>query len=196
MQTKRITAKPRPKIRKCKVCRSDYVREKLDQQVCGYQCGLALHRTRQKAAEERRRLKARREHREQKQALKTRQQWLQEAQAAFNGYIRERDGGPCISCQRSHTGQYHAGHYRSAGAMPSLRFNTHNVHKQCSACNNHLSGNMIEYRINLIAKIGQDRVEWLESSHPLRSFDVDYLRRVKRVFAKRARHIRRLRNDG
>ena len=38
------------------------------------------------------------------------------------------------------------------GAMPSLRFNTHNVHKQCSACNNHLSGNMIEYRINLIAK--------------------------------------------
>lgn len=185
----KTSRKPKP----CRQCRETFTPSRPLQKVCSPSCALAQSRDKAKAIEAK---QAAKRQRERKAELKPRSKWLQEAQAAFNGYIRERDGGPCISCQRSHTGQYHAGHYRSAGAMPSLRFNTHNVHKQCSSCNNHLSGNMIEYRINLIAKIGQDRVEWLESSHPLRSFDVDYLRRVKRVFAKRARHIRRLRNDG
>jgi len=109
--------------------------------------------------------------------------------------VRLRDSGPCISCQRHHDGQYHAGHYRSVGAMPSLRFNTWNIHKQCSACNNHLSGNMIDYRINLIGKIGQARVDWLEGPQETKSMDIVYLRRIKSVFTRRTRHIVRLRGE-
>ena len=37
-----------------------------------------------------------------------------------------------------------------------------NVHLQCSVCNNHLSGNLINYRTNLVKKIGLEHVELLE----------------------------------
>ncbi|TEW24926.1 recombination protein NinG, partial [Histophilus somni] len=98
-----------------------------------------------------------------KERLKSRSERLKELQGVFNRFIRLRDKNlPCISCGRYHQGQWHAGHYRSVGACPELRFNEDNVHKQCSVCNNHKSGNVIEYRINLVAKIGVERVEFLE----------------------------------
>ena len=89
---------------------------------------------------------------------------VKRAQVSFNSYIRKRDDREaCISCQRHHEGQYHAGHYRTVGANRGLRFNEDNCHKQCSVCNNHLSGNIADYRINLIKKIGVERVERLEN---------------------------------
>lgn len=101
-----------------------------------------------------------------KKRLKSRADWLREAQASVNRYIRLRDAGkPCISCGRHHQGQYHAGHYRSVGACPELRFELNNIHAQCAPCNNHLSGNIVAYRQGLIQKIGVGMVEWLESSH-------------------------------
>ena len=154
---------------------------------CSIQCGVELGRERAQAALLKRQAK---EQRERKVALKPRSRWLQEAQAAYNLWVRERDAGqPCISCQRHHEGQWHAGHYRSVGAMPSLRFNAYNVHRQCSACNAHLSGNLVEYRLNLIRKIGQERVEWLEGPHETRKFDIVYLRRVKSIFTRRAKQL-------
>lgn len=100
---------------------------------------------------------------ERKEKLKSRAEWLRDAQAVFNKFIRLRDKDqPCISCGRYHQGQYHAGHYRSVGACPELRFCEQNVHKQCSVCNNHKSGNIIEYRINLVRRIGQSAVDFLE----------------------------------
>jgi hypothetical protein len=85
-----------------------------------------------------------------KEGIKSNTQLLNEAQKEFNAYIREVDKNePCISCQRFHDGQYHAGHYLSVGAHPELRFNEDNCHKQCSVCNNHLSGNQLNYRKEL-----------------------------------------------
>jgi len=85
-----------------------------------------------------------------------------EAQAAFNSYIRYRDSKePCISCQRYHDGQYHAGHFKTTKARPDLRFNVDNCHKQCAPCNNNLSGNIGEYITHLINKIGQQRFDEL-----------------------------------
>jgi isocitrate dehydrogenase kinase/phosphatase len=55
------------------------------------------------------------------------------------------------------------------------------------------SGNVVEYRIRLVDKIGQERVEGLEQSNKVRTFDIDYLKRVKRIFSRRARHYKRLR---
>jgi hypothetical protein len=77
--------------------------------------------------------------------------------------------------------------------MPSLRFNTYNCHKQCAPCNNHLSGNLVEYRANLINKIGQARVDWLEGPQDTKNMDIEYLKRIKRIFSKRARLVGRLR---
>jgi isocitrate dehydrogenase kinase/phosphatase len=55
------------------------------------------------------------------------------------------------------------------------------------------SGNVVEYRIRLVNQIGAARVEALEQSNEARTFDIDYLRRVKRIFSRRARHYKRLR---
>ena len=144
---------------------------------------------RAKAAKER---KAKQEHRKRKQALKSRSEWLKEAQAIFNKYIRLRDvDQPCISCQRHHQGQYHAGHYLTVGARPELRFNPKNCSKQCSACNLHLSGNLINYRINLIKKIGLEEVEKLEGPHEplklsieeIKELIAEYKAKVKELLA-------------
>ena len=92
--------------------------------------------------------------------------WKKKIQTEFNKYIRLRDKDkPCISCGRHHQGQYHAGHYRSVGACPELRYDERNCFKQCAPCNNHLSGNLIEYRINLVKKYGQSAVDFLEGKH-------------------------------
>ncbi len=161
---------------------------------CSLQCGVELGRERMEKARAKRQAKALRE---RKVTLKPRSKWLGEAQVAFNGYIRARDEGrPCISCGRHHNGKWNAGHYRSVGAMPSLRFNAYNVHRQCEPCNSYLSGNLVEYRINLIHRLGQDRVDWLEGPHPTRNLDIVYLRRVKSIFSRRAKQLARRRAHG
>jgi hypothetical protein len=76
---------------------------------------------------------------ERRMAVKPISYFIKQAQHAFNEFIRYRDRDfPCISCGRHHDGQYHAGHFRTTGASPELRFDEDNCHKQCSACNNHL----------------------------------------------------------
>ena len=133
----------------------------------------------------------RRETKERRDKLKSRSQWLSEAQAAFNKFIRERDKDePCISCQRFHNGQYHAGHYRSIGACPELRFEEMNVHKQCAPCNNHLSGNAIDYRINLVKKIGVENVEWLEGNHELQKLTIDEIKEIKTKYKNKLKELK------
>jgi hypothetical protein len=59
------------------------------------------------------------------------------AQDAVNAFIRERDKHkPCIvhgyECPYASTG-WHAGHFKSVGSHPELRYNTWNIHKQCAS---------------------------------------------------------------
>ena len=116
--------------------------------------------------------------------------WLKKAQAAFNAYIRARDAGrPCISCGRHHEGQYHAGHYRTVGANPELRFEEANCHKQCSVCNNHLSGNLINYRIGLIGKIGQESVDWLEGPHEPKKYLIEDLKAIEKTYKEKIKNL-------
>jgi len=122
--------------------------------------------------------------------LKDRSKQLKLAQSAFNKYIRLRDKDlPCISCQRHHNGQYHAGHFKSVGAHPELRFNENNNHKQCAPCNNHLSGNQLEYRINLIKKIGLDKVEALECWSGAKKYTIDEIIEVKDKYLRKCKKL-------
>ena len=98
-----------------------------------------------------------------KEKLKTTSDHLQEAQVIFNTFIRLRDKNEsCISCPRPLVNKYDAGHYRSVGNNPELRFDEMNCNAQCVYCNQHLRGNAIEYRIRLVKKIGVKEVERLE----------------------------------
>lgn len=175
-----------PKPKKCKVCGIKFTPWRTTQVVCSTKCA-TIHT--QKAKEK----KIAKDTREQKERLKSRQDWLKEAQAAFNRYIRARDAGrPCISCGRHHQGQIHAGHFRTVAAASAIRFNTYNVFAQCAPCNNHLSGNLLMYRESLVKKLGVERVEWLMAQTQPRSYDIEYLKRLKRIFNKRARHVEKL----
>ena len=117
--------------------------------------------------------------------------WLKKAQASVNAYVRKRDELlPCISCQRHHTGQYHAGHYRSVGSAPELRFEVMQIHKQCAPCNTHLSGNLINYRINLIEKIGQDAVDWIEGPHEPKRYRIEDLKEIDREYRDKLKELK------
>lgn len=115
-----------------------------------------------------------------KEKLKSRNDWLNEAQRVFNAYIRARDGNICISCgTQSPDIQYCAGHYRSRGAAPQHRFNEDNVHSQCNHhCNLRLSGNIVNYRPALIKKIGLAAVEALENDNSARYYAIEDIREL------------------
>src|SRR4051812_17583879 len=107
-------------MRKCQACKLKYEPVRPMQAACSTPCAISLARTKQDKLQ-------RKITREAKQRLKTRAQWLREAQAAFNAYIRCRDTDlPCISCgdftPMTRGGDYDCGHYRSTGANPELRF--------------------------------------------------------------------------
>ena len=79
----------------------------------------------------------------------------------FNSWVRNRDAGlGCISCGSFN--QIQAGHFYSAGKHDSMRFEEDNVNSQCKHCNYFMSANLLNYRKNLIKKIGAERVERLD----------------------------------
>lgn len=97
---------------------------------------------------------------------------IAKAQVKFNKFIRERDKGQkCISC--GNKSELQAGHFYSAGHYSHMRFNEDNTHGQCKSCNYYKSGNLIEYRKNLIKKIGEERVKELDRLSENRSMKLN-----------------------
>ena len=115
------------------------------------------------------------------------------AQKVFNTYIRMRDKDlPCISCDYSGIGrQWHAGHYKPRGGNSLLAFSEKNVHRQCSICNNHLSGNLVPYRANLIIKIGLDEVGLLESQNTIKKWSVEELQDIIKTYRQKLKKLQR-----
>lgn len=181
---------PRPKT--CSVCKAEFTPVRSLQKVCGPACALAHAK-----AKESRQRKAiekveRREIRVQKQRLKSRAEHLRETQAIFNQWIRLRDAAePCISCGRHHDGQYHAGHYRTVASAPELRFEPLNAWKQCAPCNNHKSGDIVNYRANLVQKLGAERVEWLEGPHEAKRYTIEDLQAMKAHYRALIREMKK-----
>jgi hypothetical protein len=179
----------RLKPKRCKACGIEFTPFDGFQRVCcPVPCGLEWARSERERKE---RQRAAKQLQADRTRIKPKAKWLKEAQTEFNRFIRLRDASaklPCISCQRHHKGQYHAGHYLAVGmggASP-LRFTEDNCHRQCSVCNNHLSSNAIMYRINLVKKIGLERVEWLEGPHPALKLTIDDIEAIKLKYAAKA----------
>jgi len=175
----------KPRKKKCKVCGEKFQPEQPIQEWCTIDCAIKL-------IEIKRDKKRRKETRHRKEGVKSLSELLKEAQTAFNSYIRERDKDlPCISCGRHHDGQYHAGHYKTVGAYPELRYEELNCHKQCAPCNNHLSGNILEYRKRLIERMGIDGVEWLEGPHEPKKYTKEDAREIKAKYLKLTRELKK-----
>jgi hypothetical protein len=184
------------KPKKCRHCGNLFTPRVSMQVSCSVDCAIGIAKKKRVKSDKVALSTKKRELIAAKQAIKSRSDWMKEAQQAFNAWIRERDKDlPCISCQRHHTGQYHAGHYRTTKAAPELRFNENNVNKQCSVCNNHLSGNILEYRINLIRKIGIELVEWLEGAHQPKKYTIDDLKAIKSEYKEKLKQLTKANNE-
>ncbi|MDF9616994.1 recombination protein NinG [Pseudomonas entomophila] len=189
------------KLKKCKACEERFRPSMTTQKVCSVACALAMSKDSklQKVAAKAITQQSRKDTQARREKLKTRREHMAEAQTAFNAYIRERDAGlPCISCDSlpsDHdliTGsRWDAGHYRSVGACPELRFEPLNVHRQCVKCNRSLSGNAVEYRIRLVRRIGADQVEFLEGPHKPQRLTIEDLQAIKALYRQKLKDLRR-----
>jgi len=187
------TALKEVKQKTCKACGTKFRPSLSTQKACGVKCALELAKqpANQQVARKAIADRERREIQVQKQKLKSRADYMREAQTAFNQWVRLRDDGlPCISCGRHHEGQYHAGHYRTVGANPELRFEPLNVHKQCAPCNNHKSGDIVNYRINLVHRIGADGVEFIEGPHEAKRYTIDDLKAIKAEYRAKIKQLK------
>lgn len=185
-----LTTKPL-KIKACAnpSCGTQFMPQRMGQRVCSPVCARRLVMVQNMASKISAKLdraadKAKRE------ALKTLPQLHKEAQAAFNALRREQcrhAGYGCISCGRpldwGHEGvrshAVDAGHYRSVGSAPQLRYTSANVWPQCVSCNRYGAGKAVDYRIGLVARIGVEAVEALESFNEVHKWTKEEVRAIR-----------------
>lgn len=190
-----------PRRKRCPECRVMFTPVRSTQAVCGnIECAIAYGKSEKGQASAKKALAdvGRRDIKVRKEKLKSRADHLREAQAAVNEYVRLRDAHlPCISCDSTPndndlmTGsRWDAGHYRSVGACPELRFEPLNIHRQCVKCNRNLSGNAVEYRIRLVQRIGAEQVAWLEGLHPACKYTVEEIKAVKAEYRAKTRKLK------
>lgn len=186
------TKQPKPKTCRNAACSIKFVPQRLGQAVCSPACALATKDVNQQKARKSLAQVERREIKVRKDKLKSRADHMREVQAAFNEWVRLRDADlPCVSCGRHHEGQYHSGHYRTVGGNPELRFEPLNAWKQCAPCNNHKSGDIVNYRIELIKRIGVEKVDWLEGPHEPKRYTVEDLKAIKADYRAKSRELKR-----
>lgn len=183
------------KAKKCKVCRIEYHTTRPLAQVCSLECAVEkAKRDREKAHQKAGRV-ARVELRVAKQKAKTRGQWMKEAQTSFNTWRRESEiHRGCISCG-THSGKMNGGHYRSVGSSPATRFEPLNCWPQCERCNSYLSGNLINYRAELLKIIGSEKLAYLEGPHEPQKYTIDDLREVKKIYSSMVLSLKRNRRN-
>ncbi|WP_428556032.1 recombination protein NinG [Pseudomonas edaphica] len=192
-----IAKQPKPKKCKNPACGISFPPQRLGQAVCSPKCGLAIKDVNQAKARKSLALVERREIKVRKEKLKSRGEHMREAQQAFNEYIRIRDqsaGHLCISSGKPldwSGNAVDAGHYRSVGSAPHLRFDERNCHAQSKQDNRFLSGNAVDYRIGLIARIGQEAVDALEAGQSVRKYSVEQIKGIKAYYRAKTRELKR-----
>jgi len=192
-----IAKQPKPKKCKNSACGISFPPQRLGQAVCSPKCGLAIKDVNQAKARKSLAQVERREIKVRKEKLKSRGEHMREAQQAFNEYVRTRDqaaGHLCISSGKPldwSGNAVDAGHYRSVGSAPHLRFDERNCHAQSKQDNRFLSGNAVDYRIGLIARIGQEAVDALEADQSVRKYSVEQIKGIKTYYRAKTRELKR-----
>lgn len=148
-------------LKKCKACSILFEPIKSIQPYC-FNCTIERAK---KHVKKQRDKKERDEKKELKEKLKTVSDYRTEARYWFQRWIRMRDvGKSCISCNTflNEITKFDAGHYYNAKSYPTLVFDEYNCSGQCVFCNQHKSGNLIEYRKGIIKRYGQKVLDYLD----------------------------------
>jgi len=160
---------------------------------CTYECLKSFTTKNADKIADKVRKQKRQQDRATKEKLKTKGQWTKEAQAAVNAYVRHRDKDKqCISCgtslrSASLGGGYDAGHYRSRGSAPHMRFRTDQIFGQCKKCNRWMSGNVDKMRVGIVWRYGQEYLDRIEMDNTPKNYSIDDLKRIKSIFTKKLR---------
>jgi 5-methylcytosine-specific restriction endonuclease McrA len=199
MQGEEMTIASKPlKPKACAVCKRIFTPFRAMTKVCSVPCSLEYARKMAARKEAKAAREERKATREAKVKLKTRREWIAEAQVIVNKVARLRDirdGHGCISCgiklQARFGGAFDAGHFRSVGSAPHLRFFLPNLALQCKKCNRDRGGMHSDFRKGLIERRGFEFVERIEAMQGTAKWSIEYLQRLKRIMNKKARRLER-----
>jgi hypothetical protein len=184
----------KPSEKRCKACGESYIPKMPLQRVCSIPCSLEFT-IRQKREKSAKALRA--SDRSRRRELRTKSDWIKLVQTQFNAFIRLRDSDlPCVSCGTTnpqHTGRggaWDCGHYLARGSHPELRFVESNAAKQCKKCNSFRSGDTINFRKELLKRLGADPVAWLEGPHKPKQYSIDELEALERHYKAKIKELR------
>ena len=185
------------KTRRCNSCKKKVAADSIYQSqlkaFCSPECLVQYARSPKAQKDRQRAIQS--DLRKRKEKLKTKGDFTKEAQQAFNAYVRARDKGKsCISCssyltESSPGGGYDAGHYRSVGSSPHLRFRLDNCFGQCKKCNRYLSGNVSNMRIGIVWRYGQEFLDKVESDNKTKNYTIEQLKKITKIFRKKLKKI-------
>lgn len=196
--TARLTIKA--KTCKAKGCTERFIPRSMTHLGCSIPCAQEIVRAKREQAETKARQESRARDRKAREEMKGKPELTAEAQHWFNRARRLQElakGSACISCSRTQEavtmldpwkpgGLWDCGHYMGVGAAPQHRFDPLNAWLQCKSCNAG-SGKFarkaatvhLSYRVNLVALIGLEQVERLETDHELKHHTRDDLRAIR-----------------
>ena len=128
--------------------------------------------------------------RRMKDELRTTSDYVKEAQKWVNKFVRLRDKDKnCISCNQPLIGKFDAGHFFPA-TKASTRFDVRNISGQCVFCNRHKHGNLYQYHIRLLTKIGLKEFEDLErQSKKMKKWEKDELKDIIKLYKQKCKEI-------
>lgn len=150
----------------------------------------------QEGAIKREKQEARKQKKRFKDMSKPHQEKLTQEQC--NKLVRMLDyGKPCISC--GETKPLEAGHFRSVGSCPELRFELLNIHGQCRACNQAGTRKMnrgrkpevvsAEYEKRLRARLGDAVVDWLNGPNEMPKHTCEELKIMRAMYVAEQKYI-------
>lgn len=188
-----LTAPADPKS--CCQCGKEFLPKYTTMQAaCSLRCA-ASYAKRQRLDKEKSERAATRAQKEEGKGLR---KLLSEAQEAFNTYIRLRDANTfCIACgdpfeDNKPGGSMDAGHFIARSVAPGLRFNEDNVFGQHKNCNRPGGTTKAQFRLGVVARIGEERTQAVEAQvdHRAPKWDKDQVRETRDTYRKKAKELR------
>jgi len=175
-------------MRTCKSCKEKFEPTYSSvQMTCSVSCAIDLTNANSKKKWKKDKLKRKKE-------LMTLQDHIKITQVTFNKFIRLNDkklNNPCMSCRKPLEKKYDAGHFYNANNHWNLRFDERNVYSQCVYCNQHLHGNLLEYRKQLEFYYGITFLNELEKdSNITRKFTIDEVKEINDIYKDKIKKIK------
>lgn len=178
----------------CTTCRKPITGRRSSMQTKCVRCVLRAAYAKDKAARQ-----DRRETKQKLEAMKSLCELRQEAQAAFNAFIRARDrkaGYGCICCDApldwnstKPGGAVDAGHFVSRGSAIELAFDERNVNAQRKNCNRPGGTTRAQFTAGMVRRHGAAVVAELEGPHDIPRLRHDDLRAIKHKYRTLAREL-------